>query len=120
MTSTPQPLLAPVQAASPTPPHDEQASRLLALWVDLTRRAASAAAHDSSDETALRQMQLQVEDALAQRVPDHPELIDRLIVWEASLVHVAQTPPETCLICRRARLGLPADLPIPAFRGGAR
>lgn len=43
-----------------------------------------------------------------------------LWVWESTLVHVAETPPETCLICRKARLGLPADLPLPATIGGAR
>ena len=37
-----------------------------------------------------------------------------------SLLHAAETPPEDCLICRKARLGLPADLPLPAGLGGGR
>ena len=120
VTTTSQPLLALASAADATPPLDQQVSRLLTLWTDLAQRAISAAAHDSGDERALREMQMQVEVALAERLPDHSGLIDELVIWEASLLHTAQTPPETCLTCRKARLGLPADLPIPAHRGGAR
>jgi hypothetical protein len=114
----PRPALA--QAASPAPPSDREAPRLLRLWVELTQRAASAAAHRSGDEQSLRNLQLQVEDAITDRVPDHEVLMAELWVWESTLVHVAETPPETCLICRKARLGLPADLPLPATIGGAR
>jgi hypothetical protein len=109
-----QPRSAHAQSASPTPPHDREASRLLRLWVDLTVRAASAAAHRSGDEESLRNLQLQVEDALSQRTPDSEAILAELWVWESKLLHVAETPPETCLICRKARLGLPADLPLPA------
>lgn len=120
MTTTTQPLPAPVRSANPMPPHDQHASRLLALWVELAQRAASAAAHANSDESALRRLQLQVEDALADRLPEHPQLLDELAAWEASLIHVAQAPPEACLACRKARLGLPADLPLPVAIGGSR
>ncbi|WP_341925240.1 hypothetical protein [Nocardioides psychrotolerans] len=107
------------RAANPNPPHDPEASRLLRLWVDLTQRAASAAAHRSGDEESLRNLQLQVEDTLTDRVPDSDALLTELWVWESTLIHVAETPPETCLICRKARLGLPTDLPLPAAIGGA-
>jgi hypothetical protein len=113
-----QPLPVPAQAANPTPPHDPETSRLLRLWVDLTKRAASAAAHRSGDEESLRNMQLQVEDALTDRSPDHDALLAELWVWESTLIHVAQTPSETCLYCRRARLSLP-ELPLPAVLGDA-
>ena len=119
MTPTPQPQSALAQAANPAPPRDREASRLLRLWVELTQRVASAAAHRSGDEESLRDLQLQVEDAITDRVPDHEALMAELWVWESTLIHVAETPPETCLICRKARLGLPADLPLPAGIGGA-
>ena len=115
-----QPLPVPARAANPTPPRDPEASRLLRLWVDLTRRAASAAAHRSGDEESLRRLQLQVEDAITDRLPDHDVLMAELWVWESTLIHEAQTPPEACLICRKARLELPADLPLPAALGDAR
>ena len=47
-------------------------------------------------------------------------MLDELWGWEAALLHTAEAPPEDCLICRKARLGLPADLPLPAGLGGAR
>jgi len=118
MLNQPQPVLA--QAANNTPPTDPETSRLLRLWVELTQRAASAAAHRSGDEESLRNLQLQVEDALTDRVPGSDALLAELWVWESTLIHVSETPPETCLICRKARLGLPADLPLPATFGGAR
>lgn len=118
--TTSQPLSVPAQAAHPAPPRDPEASRLLRLWVELTQRAASAAAHRSGDEEPLRDLQLQVEDAITDRLPDHEALMAELWVWESTLIHVAETPPETCLICRKARLGLPADLPLPAAAGGVR
>lgn len=118
--TTNQPLPTLASAANPTPPTDREASRLLRLWVDLTRRAAEAAAHGTGDEDSLRRLQLQVEEQLRDCWPDDDDALDGLVVWEAGLIHVAQTPPETCLICRKARLGLPADLPLPASIGGAR
>jgi hypothetical protein len=87
--------------------------------VELTQRTASAAAHRSGDEESLRNLQLQVEDTITDRLPDSEALMAELWVWEAGLLHQAETPPETCLICRKARLGLPADLPLPAAIGGA-
>lgn len=114
----PQPELA--QAANPTPPYDEEAARLLRLWVELTWRVASAAAHATDDEESLRNQQLFVEDSITDRLSDSEALMAELWVWEAGLLHQVQAPPETCLICRKARLGLPADLPLPAALGGAR
>ena len=114
----PQPALA--LAANPAPPRDRETTRLLKLWTELTQRAASAAAHRSPDEESLRILQLQVEDTLADRLTDPDVVMAELWAWEATLLHVAETPPETCLICRKARLGLPADLPLPADLGGAR
>lgn len=120
MTPTSQPQPVPAQAANPNPPYDEEAARLLRLWVELTWRAASAAAHGSRDEKSLRTLQLQVEDAITDRLSDHESLMAELWVWEAGLLHVEQAPPETCLLCRKARLGLPSDVPLPAELGGAR
>jgi hypothetical protein len=114
----PQPALA--LAATPAPPRDRETQRLLDLWVQLTYRTASAAAHHSPDETSLRDLQLQVEDALSDRLDDPYLVLDELWGWEAALLHTAETPPEDCLICRKARLGLPADLPLPAGLGGGR
>lgn len=120
MTPNSQPQPVPAQAANPTPPYDEEAARLLRLWVELTWRVASAAAHSSSDEQSLRTLQLQVEDAITDRLPHHESLIAELWAWEASLLHVEQAPSDTCLLCRKARLGLPSDVPLPAELGGAR
>ncbi|MCB0909339.1 MAG: hypothetical protein KDB63_19720 [Nocardioidaceae bacterium] len=119
MTPT-QPRSALALTATTVPPRDREASRLLALWVDLTVRLASAAAHQSSDEPSLRNMQVQVEEALLDQpaVPD--AVMAELWAWEATLLHVAEMPPENCLICRKARLGLPADVPLPARVGGVR
>lgn len=114
----PQPALA--LAANPAPPRDRETQRLLDLWVQLTYRTASAAAHHSPDEASLRDLQLQVEDALTERLDDPHVLLDELWVWESTLIHTADTPPEDCLICRKARLGLPADMPLPAGIGGVR
>ena len=114
----PQPALA--LAANPAPPRDRETQRLLDLWVQLTYRTASAAAHHSADEASLRDLQLQVEDALSDRLADPYPVLDELWCWEAALLHTAEIPPEDCLICRKARLGLPADLPLPAGLGGAR
>lgn len=115
-----QPQSAPVWTANTVPPRDHEASRLLSLWVELTQRAASAAAHASRDEESLRSLQLQVEDALAERLPDPEPVMAELWAWESTLLHVAETPPETCLLCRKGRVGLPEDLPLPAVVGGAR
>ena len=114
----PQPALA--QVASTVPPRDQEASRLLSLWVELTQRVASAAAHESSDEESLRNLQLQVEDALADRLPDPEPVMAELWVWESTLLHGAEAPSKICLLCRKGRLGLPANLPLPAVVGGVR
>ena len=120
MTPMNQPQSALALAANPAPPGDRETERLLDLWVQLTHRTASAAAHHSPDEASLRDLQLQVEDALSDRLHDPYPVLDELWCWEAALLHTAETPPEDCLICRKARLGLPADLPLPAGLGGGR
>lgn len=120
MTPMNQPQSALALAASPAPPRDRETQRLLDLWVQLTHRTASAAAHHSPDEASLRDLQLQVEETLSDRLDDPHALLDELWAWESTLMHSAETPPDDCLICRKARLGLPADLPLPAGLGGAR
>ncbi|WP_395695269.1 hypothetical protein [Nocardioides sp.] len=115
-----QPRSALAQTASTVPPRDREAARLLALWVDLTVRLASAAAHHSSDEPSLRNLQIQIEEALVDHLADSDAVMAELWAWEATLLHVVEMPPETCLICRKARLGLPADVPLPAGIGGVR
>lgn len=119
-TVTPtQPLRAPSLAASPTPPSRREESRLLRLWIQLTYRAASAAAHSSQEETLLRTSQLQVEEALLERFPRCRPLMDELIVWESGLLHDGDgVPVSACLLCRRASLDLPAGLPLPAATAG--
>lgn len=120
MTPMNQPQHAPALAASQAPPYDRETQRLLDLWVQLTYRTASAAAHHSPDEASLSDLQLRVEEALSDRLDDPYLVLDELWGWEAALLHTAQTAPEDCLICRKARLNLRADLPIPAGLGGGR
>lgn len=114
----PQPALAP--AAIPLPPRDRETHRLLEVWVHLTQRSASAAAHHGPDGAPLRDLQLQVEDTLSDRLDTLQTLLDELLVWESTLIHSAETSPEHCLICRKARRGPPADLSAPAGLGGVR
>ena len=112
-----QPLPTYPSAATGRPPRIPEATRLLGLWAELARLAASAAAHGHGDEPALRRLQVQVEEAITDRFPDQEARMDELLVWESGLFHVAETPPETCLICRKARLELPLDLPLPILGG---
>lgn len=114
----PQPALARV--ASTVPPGDQEASRLLSLWVEPTQRVASAAAHVSSDEESLRNLKLQVEDALADHSPDPEPVMAELWAWEPALLHAAEAPSKTCLLCHKGKLGLPANLPLAAVVGGVR
>lgn len=113
-----QPQSALVRTANNVPPRDQEASRLLSLWVELTQRVASAAAHGGSDEESLRNLQLQVEDALAHRLPDPEPVMAELWVWESTLLHAAETPSTTCLLCRTGKRGLPDDLQFPAAAAG--
>lgn len=114
-----QPLRAVRVAASPTPPSRREESRLLRLWIQLTYRAASAAAHGSREETALRTSQLQVEETLLERFPSCRPLLDELIVWESRLLHDGSgVPVSACLLCRRASLELPDGVPLPAPMSG--
>ena len=121
MTPTSQPLPVLAQAASPTRPPTREATRLLGIWVDLAELIVSANAHRTHDEEPLRELQLQVEDAISDRHPDCDELMIELLAWESTLVHfpAVGTPPETCLTCRKLRARIPLQLPLPT-RGGAR
>jgi hypothetical protein len=121
VTPRSQPLPVPAQAASPTRHLSREAIRLLGIWVDLAERVASANAHHTRDEEPLRELQLQVEDAISDRHPECDELMIELVAWESTLIHVAarQTAPETCLTCRKVRAQIPLQLPIPT-RGGTR
>ena len=94
MTPTNQPQPALALAATPAPPRDRETQRLLDLWVQLTYRTASAAAHHSPDEASLRDLQLQVEDALSDRLDDPYLVLDELWCWEAALLHTAETRSE--------------------------
>lgn len=115
-----QPLTASTLKASTSRAPQREGERLLRLWAELARHAACAAAHGTGDEASLLRQQLQVEQALAARY-ERPGLLDQLAILDAALIHGPdQTPPERCLICRRARLELPLALPFPAARGGAR
>jgi hypothetical protein len=120
MTPNTQPLPAS-PAASPAPPRDREFNRLLRIWADLAARAVAAAAHGNEDEPSLRRLQEQVEDALLDRGMLDQEQLDSLLAWESTLLHIEpQAFPEDCLICRKGRLGLPPELPLPAKRGGRR
>lgn len=116
-----QPLGANLVAASPTPPSRREESRLLRLWIQLTYRAASAAAHGSREEASLRTSQLQVEETLLERFPSCKPLITELVIWESGLLHDGSgVPVSACLLCRRATLDLPAGLPFPVSTRGGR
>jgi hypothetical protein len=120
MTLMSQPL--PVSpAASTTPPRQGETARLLRLWVSLAWRAAAAAAHGSGDETSLLCSQLHVEQALTDRGLVTADALTELLIWESRLIHHGRgTTSRLCLICRKARLQLPLDLPLPAQREGRR
>jgi hypothetical protein len=89
------------------------------LWIQLTYRAASAAAHGSAEEAALRASQLQVEETLLERFPNCEPLLTELVVWESRLLHDGGgVPVSACLLCRRATLDLPVAVPLPASTRG--
>jgi hypothetical protein len=92
----------------------------MGIWVDLAERIVSANAHRTRDEEPLRRLQLQLEDAISERHPECDELMIELVAWELTLTHdpAPQTPPETCLTCRKLRAQIPLQLPLPA--GGTR
>ena len=115
-----QPLLAHVPA-SPAPARTPEATRLLRVWVDLATRAAAACAHGNEDEDSLRDMQVQVEKALIERSLIDQRQFDAMTWWESTLLHIVpEVSVADCLVCRKARLGLPADLPLPPKVGGRR
>lgn len=119
MTLMNQPRPASTQAAAPAPPQDRETTRLLWTWVDLTRRAASAAAHRNTDEDPLRDLQLKVEEALTDRLPDSDALLGELWAWEAGLMHNGEVPEQDCLVCHLARLLPPEALALVPTVGGA-
>ena len=116
-----QPLRAKRVAASSTPPSRREESRLLRLWIQLTYRAASAAAHGSEEEASLRASQMHVEEALLERFPTCEPLLTELVIWESTLLHDGSgVPISACLLCRRAALELPAGVPLPVpTKGGS-
>lgn len=117
--SHPQPLSADRRTA-PRLTAAGEFSRLLNLWIDLAARAAAAVGHDSPDAASIMRLHLDIEDVLTARFPDEfCRIRDELIAWEASLLHASDTSElsASCLHCRRARVGLPANLPLPV-RGG--
>ncbi len=114
-----QPVLPQQERALPHPAADYE--RLLTLWVDLVRRGAQATAHASGDVASLEISRQHVETALERCYPtEWRETRDAAIAWESTLIHVGRGElASRCLHCRRARLGLPADVPVPSD-GGAR
>lgn len=119
MSPTTQPLPASsVASTTPAPSHDLE--RLLTLWRDLALRAAHAAARNDAQEQTLTGLQLQVEEAIADRHPELSGAMDELLVWETTLAHSNSGPAATCLHCRRARCGFPGTVPLPTSRSGAR
>jgi hypothetical protein len=118
MTAT-QPL--PVLVSGSQPPVNPETSRLLSLWAELAVKAASSSAHGTADEEPLRELQTQVEDALLDRSLITKDVLDELIAWESTLLHHApQSPPEDCLLCRKSRLEIPFEMPLPVPVGGGR
>lgn len=118
MTSTNQPL--PHPAATITTPRDRETNRLITLWSELTLRTVAAEAHHSPEEDSLRHLQGQVEEAITDHLIDCDSVLNELYAWEAGLTHESEAPPDNCLLCRKARLELPADLPIPVLQGASR
>jgi hypothetical protein len=108
-----QPRPASLLAATPAPPTREPAGhRLIRLWIDLTLRAAAAAAHRTGEEDLFYDLQQQVEDSILERFSNHDALLAELWAWEATLIHTGGTPGRDCLACRRALLGPPDELPM--------
>lgn len=120
MTTTSQPLTELLPSATHRPHDSGHLTRLLRLWADATRQAASASAHGSAAARALVRHQEHIEQALADHLPERSPVLDELIVWEASLLHISDVPPRSCLTCRTAQLGLPAEVYSLAKTGGLR
>lgn len=118
MTLMNQPRPAPEQAANPAQTYDRETTRLLWLWVDLTRRAASAAAHRTGHESQLSDLQQQVEEALTDRLADPEGLWPELWAWESTLIHPGDVPMADCLTCHLARIQLPEILELLPTAGG--
>lgn len=120
MTTTTQPLTGILPSATYRPHSSGHLTRLLRLWADATHQAVSASAHGSADARALVLRQEHIEQVLADHLPESSPDLDELIVWEATLLHISDVPPRSCLICRTAQLGLPAEVYSLAKTGGLR
>jgi hypothetical protein len=119
-----QPRPASEQAANPaqtpTPvPRDRETTRLLWLWVDLTRQVASATAHRTGNEGQLSDLQQQVEETLTDRLPDPEAIWPELWAWESTLIHPGDVPVGDCLNCHLARILLPEILELVPATGGS-
>lgn len=115
-----QPAPALARVADTTPPVDRRAARLLKTWVTITQRLIDSSAHGGDDEDELRELQVHVENDIRRHVPGGSALVTELWVWEAGFLHESQATSDACLVCRRALLGLPPDLPIPESLGRTR
>lgn len=118
MSQTIQPLPS---AASTTPrPPQLHAAALVSLWCDLALKVAESNAHRLPDAHSLFEQQMLVEDEIARSHPELDERMTELLVWESELIHDASGEPGSCLQCRRARLHLPPECPVPSTRKGVR
>ncbi len=96
---------ARVAAVPNTPPQQHTGTtRLLARWCELTALTAASAAHHPGEEYEFFRMQQQVEAVLRGRSPKLAQVLDDLIVWEASLIHKSDLPASHCIVCRRASI----------------
>lgn len=120
MTTTSQPLTELRSSATHRLHNSGHLTRLLRLWADATHQAISASAHGSADARALVRRQEHIEQALADHLPASSAILDELIVWEATLLHVSDVSPRSCLICRTAQLGLPPEVYSLVSAGGLR
>lgn len=107
----------PAPGSGPDPDTD----RLLRTWLSVAVKFAAAVSHDLPEGTALLRQLSAIEEALLERHPDLFEHLSGFLVWGAALVHDGTGRVEDCLVCRRALVDLPLDLPLPpAPRGGTR
>jgi hypothetical protein len=98
----------------------QDAVRLVDLWCRLARRAAVADAHEHDDADNVLQLQFEVESAIRTRYPSLRPTLERLLEWEAGLIHSGSSLASPCHTCRRIELDIPQDLPFPMSVGGHR
>ena len=114
---------ARVAAPTPTSPQHQEdttdTARLLRLWCERTAAVAAAAAHHPRDEQHLFTSQQEVEKALRAHSAESGRVLDQLMWWECTLIHIAEAVREEhCLVCKRARADA-AVLPTRVTAGGA-